>query len=113
MEIEVTAFVRDADPSDYSKPGYADPSGGTGPWQAAVAAGQTYPMLDTPEKLEAMREYAAGFGAWSRDELADWSDAELNALLIQLVSAARLDKDDEGCELFWTDDGAVYYTIEG
>lgn len=34
------------------------------------------------------RDYLQGFGAWSPEEVAAWSDAELNALITQDIAAA-------------------------
>jgi hypothetical protein len=54
-------------------------------WTAAMAA-----MADDTawlcSDLDAVESWFAGFGAWSRDELADMTGQELNALLVQFVA---------------------------
>lgn len=42
--------------------------------------------LKTPEELEAFRNWAADFGAWSAEETAAWGSTECNALLVQFVA---------------------------
>lgn len=43
-------------------------------------------LLDTDEKRQEFRDYVAEFGAWTDDEIAAWSDTELNALLLQMIA---------------------------
>jgi hypothetical protein len=40
----------------------------------------------TDDNKEEIKEYFKGFGAWEREEIGAWSDIELNALLLQLIS---------------------------
>lgn len=98
MELNITKFFRTAAPSDYSA-SRMELGDNAGPitWRAAVEAFEEYPLLDTDDKRAAFRAFAAGFGAWSTDEIAAWSDAELNALCVQFVAGdireAGLDTD--------------------
>lgn len=132
MEINITRFVTDADPFDFSA-SRAERGDNAGPdtWKNAVAEGSNDPLLTTTEQLDALREYVKGFGAWDDDEIAAWSDAECNALFIQLISGdmreagmdVELDEFDweeyEQCaragqisgNIYKGDDGQIYYYL--
>jgi hypothetical protein len=43
-------------------------------------------LLDTEDKRAAFRAFVLSSGGWTEDEIAGWSDAELNALLIQWIA---------------------------
>jgi len=86
-------------------------------------------MLDSEEKREDFRCYVKTFGAWSEDEIRAWSDQELNALLIQMISGdmreADLDADAPDWDkyqqdsesgrisgrIFKGDDSQIYYYV--
>lgn len=55
-------------------------------WENSKAEAERNPILNTPEKLQAMRDYARSFGAWSDEEISAWSDTEINALLLQMIA---------------------------
>lgn len=77
MEICVTALVRNIEPCECS----------ASRAELGQDAGKLWGPLDTPEKLEAMREHMRGYGAWSAEEIAAWSPEELNGFLAQEVAA--------------------------
>ena len=87
MEINITRFYNEAAPMDYSA-SIAEIGSDAGPstWRAALDDAPDYNMLDTDDKREAFRTYIRGFGAWEDEEITAWSDIELNALFIQMVS---------------------------
>lgn len=125
MEIDITRFVNDADPFEFSA-SLAE-RGGHETWRNAVAEGESSPLLTTPEQLDALRAYMKGFGAWDDEEIAAWTDAECNAIFIQLISgdmreAGNIDLDDFDWEayeaddslshtIFLGDDGRIYYYL--
>ena len=53
-------------------------------WQAAND--ENSQLLDTPEKLEAMRDFALSSGGWNREEVDAWTPEEVNALFMQWVA---------------------------
>jgi len=109
MEIDITDFYRNACPKDYSASvAEIGNNAGAYTWRAACDDSEDYFMLDTDEKRIAFREYVRGFGAWSDDEIAAWSDAELNALFIQFVSGAMRYPESE-CPNIFENDGRFYY----
>jgi len=132
MEINITNFFTRACPSDYfASVAEKGPDAGPMTWAAAVGDAPYYNLLDTEEKRQAVREYVAEFGAWGDEEIAGWSDVELNALFIQLTSGDireaiaddgegnwSWDEYQKGAEagqhsgnLFLGDDNQVYYYV--
>jgi hypothetical protein len=49
-------------------------------------AKQAVILLDTPEKINAFKEWVKPFGGWAQDELDKMTAQELNALLVQFIS---------------------------
>jgi len=130
MELNITKFYNETAPMDYSASVVEiGNNAGADTWQAACDDSPDYMILDTDEKREAMREHVRGFGAWSEEEINAWSDIELNALLLQMISGdireSILDDDphawaeyyEQGkqgiasCRLFSDDNGQIYYSI--
>jgi hypothetical protein len=134
MEIDITTFFNETEPYEFSASiSEMGNSAGKITWANACSRGETAPLLTTPEQLEALRKYVKGFGAWDDEEIAAWSDAECNALFIQLVSGDMREVEslcvgDDG-EVDWTkyeelaeqgttggnlyrgDEGRIYYSI--
>ena len=127
MEINITSFA-DAPAFDYSRSiAEGGPNAARDTWDAAQTAPR---FLTSPAELDAMRAWAQSTGAWENEEIAAWSDTELNALFVQLVSGdireagadclADIDWDQyaENAEagqisgaMFRTKDGSVYYYL--
>lgn len=99
-------------------------------WKNSKAESDRHPILNTPEKLQAMREFAASSGGWTREEIAEWPDSEVNALFLQWVagdcrelgadSLAEIDWDEaeelqsEGqapSNMFKGTDGKIYFYL--
>jgi hypothetical protein len=94
MEINITEFYTVADPATYSasRAEIGDNAGAI-TWQAAKDA--DFNLLDNADKLQAMRAWALFSGGWNEGEVAAWTDGELNALFIQLVSGDIREKGDD------------------
>ena len=104
---------------------------GQNTWNASKKqALNSSPLLNTPEKLQAMRDFTRESGGWNREEIAAWSDNELNALFLQWIAgdvrelgADSLDEIDweeaeemqsEGqapSNIFKGDDGKIYFYL--
>ena len=83
MEIDITDFVTDADPFEFSASmAERGANAGRETWNNAKEYAADSPLLDTPEKLEAMREWAKETGAWNAEERAAWSEEEINAMCL-------------------------------
>jgi hypothetical protein len=128
MEINITQFYNDANPATYSA-SVAELGNNAGriTWNNAVQRSALGSMLlDTPDKLEAMRAWARSGGGWDDAEIAAWSDVELNALFIQFASGDIREKGGMSWEeyqtasdagqasgaLFEGIDGEIYYSLE-
>ena len=126
MEINITEFYNMADPANYSAScAELGDNAGTITWNAAMNA--DFNLLDSPDKLQAMRTWALSSGGWNEEEIVAWSDSELNALFIQLISGDIREKgDDTWAEyqaqseagqvstcLFEGINGGIYYQLEG
>lgn len=85
-EINITRLVSDVDPFAFSH-SIAEGGQGAGPetWRAATAEAQERPLVDSADR-DSVRRFFAGFGAWEAEEIAAWSDAELDALVLQYAS---------------------------
>lgn len=131
MEINITSFVNDEDPFDYSA-SRAERGDNAGPETWNNAKNQAPLLLDTSEKIEALRDYVKDFGAWDSEEIAAWDDNECNALFIQLISGDmreagmdEVDLEDFDWEeyerrakqgtisgnIYRGDDGQIYYSL--
>jgi hypothetical protein len=95
-------------------------------WRNSLAYAEHNPLLTDDGMRDEARQYFKGFGAWDDDEIAAWSDLELNALTVQFIAgsiremehfdsdAAYLEAAEEGrvsgC-LYKGDDGQWYAYI--
>lgn len=129
MELNITEFCSKTCPRDYfASVAEIGANAGADTWRAACEDSPDYMILDAPDKLQAMREHVRGFGAWTDEEIAMWTDVELNALLIQCIAGdirgscladggswdMYYQQAEQGIvsgNLFADDDGQVYYTI--
>lgn len=93
-ELDITDFFNNAAPMDYSA-SVAEIGNDAGPstWRAACEDSPDYFMLDTEEKREAFRAFARSSGGWNDEEIAAWTDIELNALCIQWISGDMREAD--------------------
>ena len=101
-------------------------------WQASLAVAAVPPvLLDTPEKLDAMRDFARGSGGWTREEVDRWSAQEVNALFVQRIAGDIREAFDDAeladwdwadykeraehgsvtSNLYRGDDGTIYFYI--
>lgn len=131
MELNITKFFREAAPMDYSA-SVVEIGTNAGPdtWRAACDDSSDYMMLDTDDKRDAFRTDVAEYGAWTAEEIAAWTDIELNALLLQMIAGdireAGLDTENPDWAQYVRDSnagrvrgnifpahGEVYYYIGG
>jgi succinate dehydrogenase/fumarate reductase flavoprotein subunit len=128
MEIDVTHMVQDRDNMvelSGSRMEHGQDAGRI-TWNNSKAYAAEQPLLNSEEDCEEARTYFAGFGAWDEDEIAAWSEEDLQAIMCQDVAAAiremELAKDYEDyerlCEagtcsgrLYRNDDGRWYFYV--
>lgn len=87
MEINITKFMRDAAPMDYSASA-AEIGNDAGPttWRAAMDDAGDYLHLETVDQLDAMRAHIGAMGAWDDEEIAAMTPQHLNAMFLQCVA---------------------------
>lgn len=119
MDIDITHFFRTAGMIDYSASiAEIGPDAAKLTWGAAVKDSDEYSMLDTEDKRDAFREFIKGFGAWSEEEVAAWSERELNALFIQFVAGdireSQIDTEEPDWKAYANDfDGGMRFFPSG
>jgi hypothetical protein len=108
MEINIASLL-DADLFAFSHSRMeGGQDAGRNTWNAAKAEAGSAPLLQTPEQLQALRDYARGFGAWDAEEIAGWDETECNALFLQLIAGdVREAGWDSLDEAQWTEDGEL------
>lgn len=101
MEIDITDFFNEVDPGQYSGSVFElGERAGEITWNAALESSADY-MYVTKETRPALVAYVRSFGAWDIEEIADWTDVELNAWLLQDIASSMREAE---CEAV-TDDG--------
>jgi hypothetical protein len=85
-EVNVTRLIADLYPAELSA-SIAERGANAGPetWANAKAAATETAVLD-PADRAAVRDFFKGFGAWDDAEIAAWSPAELDALVLQYAA---------------------------
>lgn len=73
-------------------------------WKASKLAAEEHCLLDTEEKLRAMRNFAEESGGWTKEEIEAWTPTEVNALFLQWIAndTRELGADSLG-EIDWTE----------
>jgi hypothetical protein len=133
MELNITAFVRDADAFKFSA-SIAERGQNAGPetWNNAKQEATESPLVTTEEQFATVREWLQGVGAWSREEIAAMDGIDLNALLIQFISGDLREAGLDACDpddfdwdeyesdanegsrsgnLYRGDDGQIYFYV--
>ena len=86
LEVIVTRLINEVDPSEISG-SIAERGNNAGPetWANAMEATADEPLLK-PDERNAARKFFRGFGAWTEQEIAAWSDNELDAIVLQYAA---------------------------
>lgn len=85
--LNISRFFNEAAPRDYSASIMEiSQTAGADTWRAAIEDSEEYLLLETAEQRAQFRKYIQGFGAWDKEEIDSWTNTELNALCIQMVS---------------------------
>lgn len=86
-ELDITELFNSICPRDYfASVAEIGNNAGQVTWAAACEDAADYSLLDSDEKRETFRRHVKGFGAWDDEEIRAWTDNELNALLLQMIS---------------------------
>jgi hypothetical protein len=68
-------------------------------WEECNDKAEEWKPLDSDEKRETFRAFVESSGGWTEEEIAAWSDAELNALCIQWIAGDARECGIEGEDL--------------
>ncbi len=86
MEIDITHFIKTADPCEFSASrAELGDNAGKITWDNARREGAESPLLPE-DATDAFNAWVREFGAWEKEEIESWDAIERNALLIQLIS---------------------------
>jgi hypothetical protein len=86
MEINITPLLKmDCFTLSHSQHEGGE-NAGKNTWQASQDKAQEIKLLDTPEKLQAMRDFARSSGGWDQEEVTAWNENEVNALFLQWIA---------------------------
>lgn len=88
MELDITHMIEDSDEMPMLSGSRAELGNDAGKitWNNSIEYARKNPLLHSAEMQEEARDYFADFGAWSREEIAAWSDAELEATVTQYIA---------------------------
>lgn len=130
MELEITPMFEAMNPRELSaSQAELGANAGAITWGNSLEAGKEFAPLKTDDAREAFRVWVRGSGGWSTEEIAAWSDDELNALFVQWIAGDMRDGRLDGEEPDWQayearaeagncasniyrgDDGRVYFYI--
>jgi hypothetical protein len=128
MELDITHMIDDSDKMPTLSGSRAELGNNAGKitWRNSLAYGKAHPLLKTDADKDEARKYFKGFGAWSKEEIAAWSDDELQALVCQYIagdiremeSADSYEEYQKGAEagryggrLYKGDDGRFYFSL--
>lgn len=108
MELNITSFFATVVPRELSSSvAESGPCAGAHTWAASCKASIHNLLLDDDEKREAFRAWVEQSGGWTAEEIAAWSDVELNALLLQWIAGdlrgMGVDDDDDTAGIDWAD----------
>lgn len=81
-------------------------------WGCAMevaSAHERWLLSDLDATIDAIREDAAGYGAWDREEIAAWSDLDCLALFVQFVAGDLRELGSDDKELHELEDGGSTY----
>lgn len=95
MELDVTHMVETADEMielSGSCMEHGQDAGKT-TWRNSIAFGKDHPLLATDEAREAARAHFREYGAWTTEEIAAWSEDDLQGIMVQDVAAAVREMD--------------------
>ena len=116
MEINITSLLdQDMFPFSHSRAEGGE-NAGRNTWNASKEHASTIrpPLLSTPEQFQEARDHFKEYGAWSEEEIATWSDNEIQALLLQDIAANVRESPAiiDGVSIYQMDDGEWYFSHE-
>ena len=110
MELDITHMMNDADDMPMLSGSAAELGSNAGKitWSNSKQYAEQHLLLTDDDMRDEARRYFKGFGAWSKEEIAAWSDLELNALMVQYIAG-----DIREMEMFETEEEYLKASEEG
>lgn len=108
-EINVSCLLENVNPNDlFGSVATHGKDAAKVTWSASVEAAKTNALDLSEDDREGARKYFEGFCAWEADEIASWTDEELDALILQYASgdlseAQSLCAGDGLADIDWTE----------
>jgi hypothetical protein len=89
MELDITHMVEQSDDMATLSGSAAEwgQNAGQFTWNNSKNYGMIHPLLKTDADRDEARKYFAEFGAWTREEIAAWSEDELQGIVCQEIAA--------------------------
>jgi hypothetical protein len=88
MEINITHMVKDSDhmPLLSGSQFELGDQAAEITWDNCCQYAYEFPLLLTPEDVEAGRDYFRSYGVWEKRDIDDWDPATIQALVVQEVA---------------------------
>lgn len=105
MEINITSLLsEDLFQYSHSRMEGGENAGET-TWKAALDGPR--PLLSTPEEIQQAKDYFKATGGWTKEEIAEWGENEVQALFLQFIAGdvreMGFDSLDEMTDRDWID----------
>jgi hypothetical protein len=128
MELDVTHMVDSADDMPMLSGSIAELGSNAGQitWNNSMEYGREHPLLTTDDARDEARKHFREYGAWTQEQIAAWSEDELQGIMCQDVAAAIREMEaydtheafEKACEsgrasgrLYRGDDGRWYFSL--
>lgn len=106
MELNISSFFATVTPRELSSSvAESGPCAGALTWSASCKASIHHTLLTNDDERESFRAWVETSGGWTAEEIAAWTDTELNALLLQWIAGdlREMGIDDDTSGIDWAD----------
>lgn len=105
IELNITDFFHSEDTRDYSDSIANSGQNNIGAitWGNAKDCEHDFVSAMSETEIQELRAFFASFGAWVDSEIGNWNAQELNALLVQFISADIQEQTDENGKIYTED----------
>jgi hypothetical protein len=87
LEVIVTCLITDLDPAELSGSiAERGQNAGQETWDNSMQAAKDHAPILKPNERPAARKFFRSFGAWDDEQVAAWTDQELDALVLQYAA---------------------------
>lgn len=87
MEINITHMINDDDvPLLSGSVAEYGSNAGKFTWNNSLNYAEKRPLLKNDDDIAHAKEYFSGFGAWTKEEIENWSEKDVQGLVVQLIA---------------------------